>query len=208
MDEPKKVSELTQTAGPFRRHDFTLYEDRLELCVTSLLERYRLPFYLHSIKEEPDRVREVRWLWVGFTVAALVGACWLGTAAGSLDRALGAGLGILGLSAAVVQALRARLRLVYAYRSLGPGDRFEPHLYLWPDRPSSGEARRFLDQFAAVQRRHIERLRSEQEGEGGVAYARELERFATLREREVISEHEFVQVKAKLLNLKPRRIGF
>lgn len=211
MDEPKNIAELEQRPGPFRRHHLTLYEDRLEIRVCGLLERYRIPFYLHMIKEEPDRVREIPWLWIVFGGAAFGLAFLLGITGRPAEVALGGLLASVALAVAVVQIPRMRRMYVYTYRPVG-GDasrgRFEPHLYLLADRPSTGEVRRFVEQIGALQRRHIEKLKSEQEGDGGIAYARELERFTLLRERNVLSEHEYVQVKAKLLNLKPRRIGF
>lgn len=201
MDEPKKVAELVQRPLPWRRQKITLYEDRLELEVHSPTDRFRIPFYLHTIKDDPDRVVPVPWLWLVFGAVCLAGGAGLGT---PILLAIG------GLSL-VLHLPGIRPRLVYAYRALGregPRARYEPHLYLAVNQPSADEVRKFVELIRVVQKRHIDGLKSEQEGEGGITYAKELERFANLRERNVLTEPEFVQVKAKLLNLKPRRIGF
>lgn len=201
MDEPKKVAELVQRPLPWRRQKITLYEDRLELEVRAPSERFRIPFYLHMVKDEPDRVVPVPWLWLVFGAVCLVGGAGLGA---PIFFAIG-GLSLL------LHLPGIRPRLVYAYRTLGRDGsraRYEPHLYLAVDQPSADEVRKFVDQVRIVQKRHVDGLKTEQEGEGGITYARELERFANLRERNVLTEPEFVQVKAKLLNLKPRRIGF
>ncbi len=205
MDEPKKVADLVQRPLPWRRQKITLYEDRLELEVRSPAERFRIPFYLHMVKDEPDRVVSVPWLWLAFGLACFVGGVGVG------ERILSPILFALGGVTLVLQLPRIRSRFVYAYRTLGTEGqraRYEPHLYLAVDQPSADEVRKFVDQVRVVQKRHVDRLKTEQEGEGGITYAKELERFANLRERDVLTEHEFVQVKAKLLNLKPRRIGF
>ena len=209
MEEPKKIAEIDQRPFPFRRQRLTLWEDRIELRVDGLLERFRFPYYLHVIKEEPDRVRVVPWLKLLFAAACLGGASALAPFRGIAEPILALGLGLSGTIVLALALPLMRARLVYAYRPIGPDGprtRYEPHLYL--SDPSAPEVVEFVGKIAAVQKRHIEKLKSEHEGDAGIAYARELERFATLREKNVLTEHEFVQVKAKLLNLKPRRIGF
>jgi len=204
MDEPKKVAELGQRLFPWKKQTWTLWEDRVELRSESPGERVRLPFYLHAIKEQPDRVIDIPWLWLLLGVAC---CGWLGWAS-SIPEALLAGA---GLAIAAAHLPRMRSRWVYAYRPLGPEGpkaRYEPHLFLLASRPSPEAVQEFIDKIRAVQKRHVERLKADQEAEGAIGYVRELDRFAQLRERNVVTEDEFTEVKSRLLNLRPRRIGF
>lgn len=212
MDPPaKKLAELTQRLFPRRLQTMTLFEDRIEVRVRGLLDRYRMPFYLHALKEEPDHVLTIPW-----AALALVGIVFGAGMALSLlearpsDRTAGmilSGLGAAGIAASLLGVRRLH---VYFYKAVPGADaarvRYEPQLYLSPDRPTPDEVRRFEDLIRIAREKQVEKMRMEQEEPGSAT--RELERFANLRRDDVVTEDEYAQVKAKLLNLKPRRIGF
>lgn len=212
MDKPKKkLAELTQTAFPFRKQSLLLYEDRLELRFRGLLDRFRIPFYLHVLKEEPDQTVMISWRSILLGSAVLAAGLALALlAARPSDAPAGwvlAGLGAAGLSTAILMIRRVK---VYFYKS-APGSEFSspryvPQLWLYLHRPSSDEVKRFEELLRIARERQVEKARIEQEDL--IPYARELERFANLRREKVVTEEEYALVKAKLLNLRPRRIGF
>jgi hypothetical protein len=205
-DTSKKIAEITQACG-FDRRTLALHADRVELLVSGPFDRYRMPVYLHSMKEDPDRIVWIPWRWLILAGLLLVAA---GVAAGGPWRHGGAAATLAGGAVAlgVSQALRIRRMVVWFYRQRGDGPRMrlEPHVFLLPARPSAQEVARFIEVLAATQKRHVSKVR-EEEGPP-VPYTRELQRFAELKEMKVVTEEEFAEVKAKLLNLRPRRIGF
>jgi len=205
------LAELKQRATGWRAQTLRLYEDRVVLEVEGIVERYRLPFYLPALKEEAD---EILWLPVRAfllgAVAAAAGALLAALGARALDPAAGAGLIALGGGTLAWTALRVRRIHVFSYKAFPSADgvrvRYVPQLFLFPHLPSVDEVRRFEDLLRGVRERQVEKGRMEQEE--GIPFARELERFARLHSEKIVTEEEFAQVKAKLLNIRPRRIGF
>ena len=63
-----------------------------------------------------------------------------------------------------------------------------------------------MELLKIAREKQVEKARTEHEE--AIPYARELERFGNLMRDDLVTEQEFSLVKAKLLNLKPRMIGF
>ena len=212
MEKPKtKLAELVQRSFPFRTQKMELYEDRIELSVRSMLERYRIPFYLHTLREDPDIVLLIPWRTIFLSAAALLAGVALAVFGGrKLDPIVGWGLAAIGTPMLFISWMMVARLNVFFYKAmpgLDPSQAcFEPQLFLYRDRPSPDEVSRFEELLGIEREKEVEKARIQREEP--IPYARELERFENLRREKVVTEEEYALVKAKLLNIKPRRIGF
>ncbi|MHC4607551.1 MAG: hypothetical protein ACYTAF_11590 [Planctomycetota bacterium] len=207
----KKLAELTQRSFPWRTQKLELFEDRMELHVRGVFQRFRVPFYLHPLKEEPDVMLFVPWrLIVLFTVVAAAGLVLALLGGRPADPVAGWVLALLGAAGLGGTTLLINKLHVYFYKSSGGPDggrvRYLPQLWVYPSRPSADEVRRFEELLKIAREKQVEKVRIEHEEM--IPYARELERFDSLRKDELVTEEEYAAVKAKLLNLRPRKIGF
>ena len=208
---PKKLAELVQRTFPWRTQTLELYEDRMQLHVDGPLEHFRMPYYLHVLKDEPDVTASVPRMWLTLSSAALIPGILLGLLGGRpVDSAAGFCLSLAGAISLLLAVTRIRRLHVYFYKVYSSADspraRYEPQLFLYPDRPSRQEVAGFMELIKIAREKQVEKARTEHEE--AIPYARELERFGNLMRDDLVTEQEFSLVKAKLLNLKPRMIGF
>ena len=150
-------------------------------------------------------------------MAALVSATALGPfsiqiflpALPAIQAGFGVAPGLAQFALTASMLLINKLRIYYykpAPGSEGGHVRYLPQLWIYPRRPSADEVKRFEELLKIARDKQVEKSRIEHEEV--IPYARELERFDKLRRDEILTEEEFALVKAKLLNLRPRRIGF
>lgn len=194
-DQP--LAELTQKLGPFSRQEAVLYRDRVELRYKGIIRQWRHRVHLHGTKEKLDCVRNP-------VSADLVVRVVLLLLASIVFWPL-----ILVLGFTIYKFVQGRKQMyVLAYGSkidrLGRQLNF-PMFFLPADVPSPEAVQKFLAALADAHKAHIRKIQAAQ---SETNYITEIKQFHELREDGVLSEQEFSAIKAELLGMRQKRIGF
>jgi hypothetical protein len=80
-----------------------------------------------------------------------------------------------------------------------------PMFFLPADKPSSQAVEKFLASFTQAHKAHLRKIQTAQ---SETHYITEIKQFHELREENVLSEEEFSAVKAELLGMREKKIGF
>jgi len=195
VDQP--LAELTQKLGPCSRQEAALYSDRVELRYKGILRQWRHRVHLHATKEKLDCVRNpvTAGLVVRFVLLLLASIVFWPL--------------IVFLVFTIYKFVQGRKRMyVLAYGSkmdrLGRQLNY-PMFFLPADVPSPEAVEKFLAALADAHKAHIRKIQAAQ---SETNYITEIKQFHELREDGVLTEDEFSAVKAELLGMRQKRIGF
>jgi hypothetical protein len=80
-----------------------------------------------------------------------------------------------------------------------------PMFFLLADQPSAQAVEKFLAALAEAHKAHVRKIETAQ---SSANYITEIKQFHELRKEGVLTEDEFTAIKAELLGMREKKIGF
>jgi hypothetical protein len=194
-DQP--IAELTQKVAPFARQEAVLYADRVELRYHGFLRQWRHRVHLHGTKEKLDSVRNPisPGLVVRF-VLMLIGSIVFWPVLPFL----------IYFTYKFLQGRRRMYVLAYGSRIDRAGHQMNfPMFFLPADKPTPQAVEKFLAAFTDAHKAHMRKIQTAQ---SETHYITEIKQFNELKQDGVLSEDEFSAIKAELLGMREKKIGF
>jgi hypothetical protein len=196
-DADKPIAELTQKTGPFARQEAVLHADRVALRFESPWRSWRHRVHLHNTKERLDYLRSP--ITVG-GVAGLVVLTILTVLVWPLLPWL------VSFVHRFLQARKGVYVLAYGNRLDQIGRPLSFPMFVLPsDNPSPEAVQKFLAALAEAHKAHSRKLQTMQ---SETHYITEIKQFHDLRQEGVLNEDEFSAIKAELLGMREKKIGF
>ncbi|MSR64267.1 MAG: SHOCT domain-containing protein [Verrucomicrobiae bacterium] len=194
-DQP--IAELTQKVAPFARQEAVLFADRVELRYSGFLRQWRHRVHLHGTKEKLDSMRNpISAGLVARFVFMLIGSLVFSPALPFL----------IYFTYKFLQGRRRMYVLAYGSKIARGGQQLNfPMFFLPADKPTPQAVEKFLAAFTEAHKAHMRKLQTAQ---SETHYITEIKQFNELKQDGVLTEEEFAAIKAELLGMREKKIGF